>query len=127
MRLLLGLFGHSRGFDLLAEFFDFLLLVGLTQFLLNGFHLLAQVVLTLALRDLVLDVRLNLGAELQHLHFPRQLPVQALQTNLQFEAFQEFLLFQAGKRGEIGGDEIRKPAGVVNVHDHGLQIVRQRG
>ena len=118
---------HARGFDLLAQFLDFLLLVGLAQFLLDGLHLLAQVVLALALRDLVLDVGLNLGAELQHFHFPRQLPVQALQAHFQIEALQQFLLFRAGKRGQVGGDEIGQAAGVVDVHDHGLQIVGERG
>ncbi len=37
------------------------------QFLLNGLHLLAQVKLTLRLGELILHLRLNLVAQLQHL------------------------------------------------------------
>ncbi len=81
-RLLPGFFRHAGGFNFLSEFLDLLLFVGLAQFLLDRLQLFAQVVLALALRDLVLDVRLNLGAELQHLHFPRQLPVQSLEAHL---------------------------------------------
>ena len=126
VRLFLGLFRHPRGVDLFAQLLHLLLLVGLTEFLLNGLHLFAQVILTLALRHLILNVRLNLGAELQHLHFPCQLPVQAFQPNLELKAFQDFLLFGTGERRKIGGDKIGKPARLIDIHHYGLQVIRQR-
>ena len=121
----LRLFRHARGFDLLAQFFDFRLLVGFAQLLLDGFHLFAQVILSLALRNLVLNIGLNLGPELQDFNFPHQLPVQPFQPDLQIKTFQQFLLLGAGKRREVGSDEICQPAGIVNVHDDGLEVVRE--
>ena len=66
--LLSGVLGEVRRLDPLAQLVDLgLLLVGLAQLLLDRLQLLAQVVLALALVDLRLDLRLDLGAELDHL------------------------------------------------------------
>ena len=94
---------------------------------MDGLHLLAQVVLALALRDLVLDIGLDLGAQLEHFHFPRQHPVQALQSPLEFQALQQFLPLGGGEGREIGGDEVRQAPGVFDVHHDRLEIVRERG
>src|SRR3972149_6472728 len=67
-RLLPGLLGHARRLDLLAERVDLLrALVRLAQLLLDRLELLAQEVLALRLRDLGLDLRLDLRAELEDL------------------------------------------------------------
>ncbi len=54
--LFLDFVGHARAFDLLTQFFGIALaFILLAQFLLDGLHLLAQVVLALALLDAVLN------------------------------------------------------------------------
>ena len=125
-RFLAGFFRHARSLDLLAQLFNFLMLVRLAQFFLDGLHLLAQVILALALCHLVLDIRLNLGTKLQDLDLAGQQVVQTVEPGFQIQAFQQFLFFGAGERGEIGGDKIRQAARVVNVHHHRLQVVGKR-
>ena len=79
-RLLLHVFGHAGGFDLLAQLLDVALaLVLLAQLLLDGLHLLAQVVVALRLLHLVLHLGLDLGAQLLHLDLLGQQLVQLLQ------------------------------------------------
>ena len=78
--LLLHVLGHAGFFDLLAQVFDFALaLVLLAQLLLDGLHLLAQVVVALRLLDLVLHLALDLGAKLLDLQFLGQVLGKQLQ------------------------------------------------
>jgi hypothetical protein len=68
------------GFDLLAQLLDLALaLVLLAQLLLDGLHLLAQIVVALRLLHLVLHLGLDLGAQLLHLDLLGQVLVQQLQ------------------------------------------------
>ncbi len=122
-----SLFGHPGGFDLLAELFNVLLLVEFAQLLLDRLHLLAQVVLALALRHLVLNVGLDFRPELLELDLARQLPVQTLQAAPQIEALEQFLLLGRRERRQVGGDEVRQAARIVDVHDHRLEVVRKHG
>src|SRR3989442_1205898 len=116
---------HAGGLDLLAQLFNLLLLVGLTHLFLDGLHLLAQVILALALRYLVLDIGLDLRAKLEHFDFPGELAVQALEARFGLEAFEQLLLFGARKGRQVGGDEVGQPAGIVDVHDDRLEVVRK--
>ena len=69
--------GMPGFFDLLAQVFDFALaLVLLAQLLLDGLHLLAQIVVALRLLHLVLHFALDLGAKLLHLDFLGQVLVE---------------------------------------------------
>ena len=80
-RFLLHLFRHAGVFDLLAQLFDLALaLVLLAEFLLDGLHLLAQIVIALRLLHLVLHFVLDLGAQLLHLELFRQVLVELLQA-----------------------------------------------
>ena len=79
------------------------------------------------MRNLILNVGLNFGPQLQDLDFPHQLPVQPFQADLQVKAFQQFLLLGAGKGWQVGGDEIRQPSGIVDIHDDSLKVVRKGG
>ncbi len=79
-RLFARFLAHASGLDFLAQLFDLLLLVGFTELLLNRFHLLAQIVLSLALRHLVLNVGLNFRAELEHFDLSCELMIQPLEA-----------------------------------------------
>jgi hypothetical protein len=79
-RLLLHVLGHAGGFDLLAQLLGLALaFVLLAQFLLDGLHLLAQVVVALRLLHLVLHLGLDLGAQLLHLDLLGQVLVEQFQ------------------------------------------------
>jgi len=76
--LLLHLFRHSGGFNLLAQLVRLALaIVLLAQLLLDGLELLAQIVVSLRLLYLVLYLGLDLGAQLLHLDLLGQMMVQA--------------------------------------------------
>ena len=80
--LFLHFFRHAGGFDLLPQFFDIaLVFVLLAQFLLDGLHLLAQVVFALRLLHLVLHFGLDLVAQLLDFQFLRQVLVDLLQAH----------------------------------------------
>ena len=79
-RFFLHFFRHSRAFNLLPQVFNILLaFVGFAQLFLDGFHLLAQVVLALRLLHAVLDFSLDLVAKLLHLHFFRQVLIDLVE------------------------------------------------
>ncbi len=81
IRLLAGLFRQLRLFDLLAEFPRLhLLLVALSQLVLDRLQLLAQEELTLPLADLRFHVGLDLRADLDHLEFSGEQLRQSVQT-----------------------------------------------
>ena len=80
MRLLLDLLRHARGLDLLAQLVVLaLLVVAFAELLLDGLHLLAQVVLALVLLQLGLDLALDLVADLQDLQVLDQHLVEPLE------------------------------------------------
>ncbi len=92
-RLFLGLLGHTGGFDLFAQLFDILLaLVLFAELLLDGLHLLAQIVVALRLLDLVLHFGLNLVAQLLDFELLGQMLVDPLQTHRNIGSFEELLL-----------------------------------
>ena len=96
--LFLDFVGHSGFFDLLFQIFNVALpFVLLTQFLLDGLHLLAQVVLALRLLHAVLHFTLNLVAQLLNFEFLRQMLVDLLQTHVDVERLQRVLLIRASK------------------------------
>ncbi len=115
---------HARFVQLLAQLLDFGLgIVRLTEFLLNGLHLLAQQILALALADLLLHLLLNFVAQLEHLELFRELADQSLQAPAYVGGFEQFLAQQRGERRQIGRDEVGQPHRLVDIQRNGLQIV----
>ena len=127
-RFFLHRFRHTRGFDLLAQLLDLpCLLVAFPELLLNGFELLAKEVLALVLPDLGLDLRLDLGPQLQDLELLDQDPVQLVHPRADIERL-EHLLFRLGRDGrETRRDEVGQLSGLGRVSREGLQIVGQQG
>ena len=97
----------------------------LTQFLLDGLHLLAQVVLALRLLDAVLHFGLDLVAQLLDFQFLRQMLVDFFQAHADVGGFERVLLVGGRERRQRGGDEIHQPARLFNVHGDGRKFVRQ--
>ncbi len=126
--LLLHVFGHARVVDLLAQIFDFALaFVLLAQFLLDGLHLLAEIVIALRLLNLILHFVLDLGAQLLHLDFLGEVSIQELEAGGNSRSFKQLLLVFGGQERQGRGDKIDQPAGVFDVGGDGAQFIRQRG
>ena len=98
----------------------------LTQFLLDGLHLLAQVVLALRLLHPVLHFGLDLVAQLLDFEFLRQMLVDFFQPHADVGGFERVLLVGGRKRRQRRSDEIHQPARLVDVHGDGRQFIRQR-
>ena len=125
--LLLHRLRHSRRFNLLGQFFDFLrLVVTFAEFLLDGLHLLAQEVLALVLADLGLHLRLNLRAELEHLEFLDQDSIEVVHPGADVERLEDLLLHRRADGGEARGNEVGEPAGLGDVGGERLQVVREQ-
>ena len=120
----LHLLGHAGFVDLLAQFLDLALaLVLLAKLLLDGLHLLAQVVVALRLLHLVLDLVLDLGAELLDFDFLGQVSVDELQARGDAGGFKQLLLVVGGQERQRRGDEIDQAAGLFDVRGDGAQFV----
>ncbi|EBA08763.1 hypothetical protein SSE37_03935 [Sagittula stellata E-37] len=110
LELRIGLFpGFLRQLgllDLLFEFGDFALaILAVAEFLLNGFHLLVQIVLALGLLHLALDAGLDLLLDLQDGHLPLHQAIDLLQPLADRERLKQFLLL-AHFDAEVTGHEI---------------------
>ncbi len=115
-RLFLHVVGHAGRFDLLPQLFGIARgFVLLAQFLLDGLHLLAQVVLALRLLYAVLHFALNLVAQLLNFQLLRQVLVDLLQPHLDVGRLQHVLLVARRERRQRGGDEVDHAAGIVDV------------
>ena len=89
--LLEGFLAHAGGFDLLLELFEISPLFALTQFLLNGFDLLVQVILALRLLHLALDATTDTLLYLQNIDFGFKLAQQTFGTLAHTEQFEDLL------------------------------------
>ena len=67
--LVLRLFRQLRVLDLILELGDIVALIGVAEFLLNGLHLLIQIVLALRLLHLALDAPADLALDLKDRDF----------------------------------------------------------
>ena len=123
--LLEHFFGQVRLLDLLAQFVGLRLgLVHLPQLVLDGFELLAQDVLPLALVHLGLDLVLDLGAQLQHFQLAVHEGGEAAQALGEVDLFEKFLLV-LGLQAHGRRDEVAQCRGVVDVGCGQLELVRQ--
>jgi hypothetical protein len=98
-RFFLHFLGHSGFVDFLLQILNVALaFVLLAQFLLNGFHLFAQVILALGLLNPVLHFTLNLVAKLLNFEFLCQVLVDLCQPYLDVEGFEGVLLIRRRER-----------------------------
>ena len=109
----------------LAQLADLRLLgIALAELLLDRLHLLAEEELTLALLHLRLDLRLDLGAELEDLELPVQDPRELAQSCFDVRLLEELLLF-LGLQPQRGGDEVGERARIVHVRRGELELGRK--
>ncbi len=114
--------------DLLPELVELpLLVVSLAQLLLDGLHLLAEVVLALVLLELGLDLALDLVADLEDLEVLGQDLVDALEADLHVQDLEELLLLGRAQGLEAPGDEVGQARRVLDVRGQGLELVGERG
>ena len=119
-------FGHPGSFDLLAQLFDFaLVVVGFTQFTLNRAQLLAQKIFALALAHFFLDLVLDLAAQLQNFEFFRQFGIQVLQPLSDGNLLEHELFRNDREVRKIGRDVIGQAAGIFDIDDDRLEIIGQ--
>ena len=110
--LLPRLLGQLRLLDPLAQLVDLgLLLVALPQLLLDRLQLLAQEVLALALVDLRLDLRLDLGAEPHHLQLAGEDLREPAQPLRDVDLLEQLLLLGARDPQRAGDQVARAPRG----------------
>ena len=116
---------HLGLFDLFLVLFDFDgAVIVLPEFLIDGPYLLAQVVIPLALRYLVLDLGLNFGLHRRQFEFPREHVVDPLQPLDRVQDFEQRLGL-LDLQPEVGGDQVGQLAGIVDVLQNGGHVVGQ--
>ena len=103
-----------------------LLVVALAQLLLDRLDLLAQVVLALALLQLVLHLVLDLAAHLEHLEVAQQGLVHLAKPLADVEHFEDFLLLHGVERLQAAGDEVGEAARLLDVAAHVRQLLGER-
>ena len=93
----------------------------LAEFLVDGPHLLAQVVVPLALGNLVLDFRLDLGLHGRELQFVREHVVDPLEPSHGLQDFEQLLGF-FDLQPQVGRHEVGQLSGVVDVLQDGGDV-----
>ena len=88
---LFSFFGHARFFDFRFQRIQFAAFVFFTQFFLNRFHLLIQVILALGFFHLAFNAAANAFFDLHDVKFGFQLGEQKLHTDNNVGSFQDLL------------------------------------
>ena len=122
---LAGLLGKLGRLDPLAQLVHLgLLLVALPELGLDRPQLLAEVVLALALVDPLLDLGLDLGAELDHLELAGEDLREPAQPHGDVDLLEDLLLLRR-RDPQRAGDQVGERRGVLDVRDRELQLLRQ--
>ena len=112
--LLAGLLGHARLGDLLLQVRELVAaLVHFAKFLLNGLHLLIQVVLALRLLHLRLDAAADALLDLQHIHLAFDGDQDVFQALANVQDLQDLLLL-AELQGHVGGHGVGQATRVLD-------------
>ena len=102
--------------DLLLELLDVVALVAVAEFLLNGLHLLIQIVLALRLLHLALDARADLLLDLQDGDLALHQRVDALEPLGERGDLEHFLLV-GDLDGQVRGDRVGELGVVLDLAD----------
>ncbi len=123
--LVLGLLGHSGLLDAFGQFIDLTrwCLIQVAQFLLDGLHLLVEVVLALVLLHLLFDAATDTLLRLEDVVFPLHQPHQMLDTFLGIENLQHMLLL-IQPQGHMRGQGVRQARGVIDASQRGQDLGR---
>jgi len=118
------LFGHARGLDALLQFADLVRrIVEFAEFLLNGLHLLIQVVLALAFLHLLFDAAANALFDLQHVHLAFDDGEHVLETLAHIGYLENFLLLGELER-HVRRDGVGEAAGLLDPREGGQNLGR---
>src|SRR5690606_6773083 len=98
--------------------------IQLTQFLLDGLHLLVEVVLALALLHLRLDAAADALLDLLDVDLAVHQADQQLQALADLEGFQQLLLVRQA-HAEVSGDGVGQAARIIDAGQGGQQLGRQ--
>ena len=122
--LLARLLGHAGLGDLLLELGDLVTaLVHLAEFLLNGLHLLIQVVLALALLHLRLDAAADALLDLQHVHLALDGDQDVLEALADVEDLQNLLLLGELQR-HVRRHGVGEAPGLLDAGERGEHLGR---
>ena len=122
--LFASLLGHAGGLDLALELGDLVVaVVDLSELLLNGLHLLIQVVLALALLHLLLDAAADALFDLQHVDLALDQPEHVLEPGAQVDDLQHLLLFAELQR-HVGRCRVREAAGLLDARQRRQDLRR---
>ena len=120
-----SLFGELRFVDAPTQQLDFVRATfALAELFLYRLQLLAQVELFLISRQLALDLPLDLLTELEQVDLAVQNRVQLAEALADVERFEDELLLLQAARLRFAAIEIGDTAGVLDVDDDHLQLVR---
>ncbi len=124
VRLLARLLRHARRLDALLELADLVRrLIELAELLLNGLHLLIQIVLALALLHLLLHAAANALFDLQHVHLALDHGEHVLEALAHVGDLQNLLLLGELER-HVRGDRIGEPPGLFDARERGEDLRR---
>src|SRR5438105_3742779 len=127
-RLRLRFGGHASRFDLGAERVHLLRsLVAFAELLLDGLHLLTQIIVALRLAHLRLDLGLDLATELENLGLLAERGRQLREALAHVDCLEQLLLECERERGEGGGNEIGDGAGAFDIVEHRDELIGQHG
>ena len=115
---------HAGLLDALLQLRDLVRRVlDLAQLLLDGLHLLVQVVLALALLHLLLDAAADALLDLQHVHLAFDQREHVLQALAHVLDLQNFLLLGELQR-HVRGDGVGEPARLLDAGERGQHLRR---
>ncbi len=114
LSLLPGLFGHTCFFDLLLKLLHFVRsIIHVTEFFLNGLHLLIQVILALTLFHLLFHAATQAFFHLEQVDLGLHDPQEMFQTLADISQFQYFLLLIVAQR-QVRSNRIGQPVRVFD-------------
>ncbi|MCY1509088.1 hypothetical protein D9M68_434180 [compost metagenome] len=120
----ISLFGHAGVVDALLELFDLVMpFVAVTEFLLNGLHLLVQVVLALTALHLLLDPATNALLYLQQVDLRIQQGQNVLDARGKVGDLEDFLLLLDLQR-HVGRHGVDQPTGLIDAVQRRQHLAR---
>ncbi len=123
LRLGQRLLAHAGGQDLLLHLLEVGAFLALAELLLDGFDLLVEVVLALALLHLALDAAADALLDLEDVELGLELRQQLLQPAADIDDLEDLLL-QFELHRQVGGDGVGQAAGLLDARQRGEDLGR---